>query len=171
MVHAFRRRLAMSTLKPFPQAGFLVALERVDTSSSRRLEAPLPGALSALLLSADGSGELTETATALVALLKAREITYRAAFQASLVADELRRYQKFAKPGQPSPHVVQMRQQQGAARQAGNNARQVLNVAAATFVRLAGIAVPPRLAIDVFISEWISRNIPTGDWPPTVSEA
>jgi hypothetical protein len=161
----------MSTLKPFPQAGFLAALERADTSASRRWDAPLPGPLSALLLSADGSDKLNDTATALVALLKAREGTYRAAFQAALVADELRRFQKFAKPGQPTPHVVQMRQQQAAARQAGNKARQLLNVTATSFVRQAGITVPPRLTIDVFISEWISRNIPTGDWPPTVSEA
>jgi hypothetical protein len=171
MVHVFRSRLVMATLKPFVQADFLSALERADTSASRRLEAPLPGTLSALLLSPSGSGELTTTATSLVALLKAREATHRAAFQTELAADELRRYQKFAKPGQPSPHVVQMRQQQAAARQASSQARQGLNVAAATFVRQANITVPPRLAIDVFISEWIDRNVPTGFAPPTDSEA
>jgi hypothetical protein len=159
----------MATLKPFPQAGFLAALDRADTSPSRRLASPPPAPLSTLLLSANG--ELTETATALVALLKAREATHRAAFQTELAADELRRYQKFAKPGQPSPHVVRMRQQQAAARQASSQARQGLNVAAATFVRQANITVPPRLAIDVFISEWIDRNVPTSFSPPTDSEA
>lgn len=161
----------MSTLKPFPQAGFLAALERADASASRRWEAPLPGPLSALLLSPDGSGMLTPTATALVALLKAREATHRAAFQTVLVADELRRYQKFAKPGQPSPHVVQMRQQQAAARQGGIHARQLLNVAAANFVRQADIAVPPRLALDVFIIEWINRHVPADFSPPPVVRA
>lgn len=160
----------MATLKPFPQAGFLAALERADTSASRRLEAPLPAPLSALLLSVDDSGELTTTATALVALLKAREAMLRAAFQTELAADELRRYQKFAKPGQPSPHVVHMRQQQAAARQASSQTRLALNVAAATFVRQAGITVPARMAIDVFISEWINRNVPTG-FAPTGNDA
>ena len=150
----------MSTQKPFPQAGFLAALQRADTSPSRRLEVPLSGTLGSLLLAADGGGELTEIAPALLALLKAREAAHSAVRQAALVADELRRYQKFAKPGQPSPQIVQIRQQQAAARQAGNKARQDLNVAAKTFVQQAGIAVPPRLTIDVFISEWITRNVP-----------
>lgn len=150
----------MSPQKPFPQAGFLAALERADSSASRRLDVPLPQPLAALLLSVDGGGELTDIAPALVTLLKAREAAHRAALQAALVADELRRYQKFAKPGQPSPQIVQVRQQQAAARQAGNKARQDLNVAAKTFVQQAGIAVPPRLTIDVFISEWITRNVP-----------
>ncbi len=160
----------MATMKPFPQAGFLAALERADTSASRRMQAPLPAPLSALLLSADGSGELTMSATSLVALLKAREAILRAAFQTGLAADELRRFQKYAKPGQPSPHVVQMRQQQAAARQASIQARQALNVAAANFVRQADITVPPRLAIDVFMSEWINRNVPTDFAPPADSE-
>ncbi len=155
----------MATPKPFPQAGFLVALERADSSATRRLEAPLPPSLSALLLSSEGGGLLSAAAPNLVALLKAREAMQRASFQTELAADELRRYQKFAKPGQPSPHVVQMRQQQAAARLASSQARQVLNVAAATFVRQADIRVPPRLAIDVFISEWINRNVPT-DFAP-----
>jgi hypothetical protein len=155
----------MATLKPFPQAGFLAALERADTAPVRRLDMPLPAPLSALLLTADGSAELTQAATTLVALLKAREAMLRAAFQTELAADALRRYQKFAKPGQPSPHVVQMRQQQAAARQASSQARQALNVVAATFVRQADLTVPPRLAIDVFISEWIDRNVPSSPGP------
>ncbi|MDQ6645722.1 MAG: hypothetical protein M3Y93_00620, partial [Pseudomonadota bacterium] len=104
----------MATPKPFPQAGFLAALERADMSATRRLDTPLPTPLSTLLLSADGSGELSAAAPTLVALLKAREAMQRASFQTELAADELRRYQKFAKPGQPSAHVVQMRKQQGA---------------------------------------------------------
>lgn len=156
----------MSTLKPFPQAGFLAALERADTSASRRWDAALPGPLSALLLSADGSGTLNDTARTLVALLKAREAMHRATYHVTLVADELRRYQKFAKPGQPSPHIVQIRQQQAAARLGSSQARQMLNVAAATFVREAHISVPPRLALDVFISEWINRHVPA-DLPPS----
>ena len=151
----------MATVKPFPQAGFLAMLARADASPTRQLDAPLPATLSTVLLSDDDSGTLTPAAATLVALLEAREATLRAAFQTELAADELRRYQKFAKPGQPSPHVVRMRQQQAAARQASSQARQALNVVAATFVRQAQITVPPRLAIDVFIAEWIDRNVPT----------
>ncbi|MDQ6647027.1 MAG: hypothetical protein M3Y93_07325, partial [Pseudomonadota bacterium] len=99
------------------------------------------------------------------------EAMQRASFQTELAADELRRYQKFAKPGQPSAHVVQMRKQQGAARLASSQARQVLNVAAASFVRQAAIKVPPRLTIDVFISEWINRNVPIDATPTTAGDA
>ncbi len=140
-------------------------------SATRRLDTPLPTPLSTLLLSADGSGELSAAAPTLVALLKAREAMQRASFQTELAADELRRYQKFAKPGQPSAHVVQMRKQQGAARLASSQARQVLNVAAASFVRQAAIKVPPRLTIDVFISEWINRNVPIDATPTTADYA
>lgn len=160
----------MATFKPFLQAGFLAALEHADMSASRRMESPLPAPLCSLLLSPDGSGQMTKTATALVALLKAREAMHRAAFQGELAADELRRYQKFAKPGQPSSHIVQVRQQQAAARLASIQARQTLNVAAATFVREANIIVPPRLALDIFISEWINRNVPVDSAPATDSE-
>ena len=72
-----------------------------------------------------------------------------------------RRYQKFSKPGQPSPHIVQLRQQQATARQASSRAKRALIQAAAALVRDAGIAVPARVALEVFITQWIDANVPT----------
>ena len=84
----------------------------------------------------------------------------QASFGTAVVADELRRYQKFAKPGQPSPHIVQLRQQQAAARQASSQSKQSFIKAAAAFVREVGIDVPQRVAIEVFITHWIDANVP-----------
>jgi hypothetical protein len=77
-----------------------------------------------------------------------------------VVADELRRYQKFAKPGQPSPHIVQLRQLQATARQASSQSKQSFIKAAAAFVREAGIDVPQRVALEAFITGWINANVP-----------
>ena len=84
----------------------------------------------------------------------------QASFETEVVADELRRYQKFARPGQPSPHIVQLRQQQGVARQATSQSKQSFIKAAAAFVREAGIEVPQRMALEVFITGWIDANVP-----------
>jgi hypothetical protein len=74
-------------------------------------------------------------------------------------------YQKFAKAGQPSAHIVQLRQQQAAARQAGSQARQAFIKAAAAFVRTAGIDVPPRVALERFVIDWLDANVPKGPLP------
>lgn len=84
----------------------------------------------------------------------------QASFDTTLAADELRRYQKFARPGQPSPHVVQLRQRQAAARQASSQSRQALIRAATAFVRQAGIEPPPRVTLEEFILHWIDSQLP-----------
>jgi hypothetical protein len=92
---------------------------------------------------------------ALHALLKASEAVHRAAVSTTQVADALRRDQKFVRPGQPSPHLVRLRQQQAAARQATNQARQAFIVAADGWVRVFGLTVPPRKSLEVFAQGWI----------------
>jgi len=150
----------MATKMPFPQAAFLNHLELPDASALLAAGEPLSPLLAQILLASNGTGELTKAAGDLIQLLKARKATLQAAFDTELVADELRRYQKFAKPGQPSPHIVQLRQQQAAARQASSQSKQSFIQAAAAFVRDAGIQVPQRVSLEVFITNWIDANVP-----------
>lgn len=128
----------MNTTAPFPYAGFLDALERSG---------------GATLVGAKASASLAP-------LLKAYKATLQAAFDTTLAADELRRYQKYAKPGKPSAHIVQLRQRQAAARQATSIARQSLIQAATVFVREADIEVPARMPLDAFIVGWIEGHVP-----------
>ena len=150
----------MATKMPFPQAAFLNCLELPDAPALLAAGASLSPLLARILLASDGTGELTKAAGDLIQLLKARKATLQASFDTELVADELRRYQKFAKPGQPSPHIVQLRQQQAAARQASSQSKQSFIQAAAAFVRDAGIQVPQRVSLEVFITNWIDANVP-----------
>lgn len=96
----------------------------------------------------------------LIRLLKAYKATLQAAHDTTLAADELRKFQKYAKPGQPSMHIVQLRQKQAAARQATNTAQQALIKAAAALVREANIDVPERVPLDEFIVAWIDDHVP-----------
>ncbi|WP_430391172.1 hypothetical protein [Dyella sp. 20L07] len=146
-------------MKPFPQADFLDYLERLGQLAPVA-DTPMPAALAGLLLMPDESKHLSPAGDAMILLLKTRKATLQAAFDTELAADELRRYQKYAKPGQPSPHIVQLRQKQAAARQATNVARQSYIKAATAFVREASITVPSRVALDEFISDWINTNVP-----------
>lgn len=151
----------MATLKPFPQAGFLHHLELLNESALPVADTQLPAPLARLLLAANGGGALTKAAAHVIELLHARKAILQAAFDTEQVADELRRYQKFAKPGQPSPHIVRLRQQQSAVRQASSLSKQAYIKAAAAFVREADIEVPPSMALQVFITRWIEANVPT----------
>jgi multidrug efflux pump subunit AcrA (membrane-fusion protein) len=144
-------------LKPFPHADFLNELEQSIASGTR--PTALPPALAHILLAKDDV-LATTAAMHLGHLLQARKAVLQAAHRTEQVADELRRYQKFAKPGRPSPHIVQLRQQQAAARQASSQSRQALIKAAAAFVREAGIELPQRLALEPFITGWIEANVP-----------
>lgn len=137
----------MTSSAPFPYAAFLADLQGANGSA----------ALARMLPKQGDADALTD---ALIALLQARKATLQAAFDTTLAADELRRYQKYAKPGKPSPHIVQLRQKQAAARQASNVSRQSLIKAANAFVREAGIDVPERVALDEFIIHWIDANVP-----------
>lgn len=150
-------RLPMATPKPFPHAGFLSELEHINASAPATT---LPPSLVRVPLVTENSGQPTPAATHLIQLLKARKAVLQASFGTEVVADELRRYQKFARPGQPSPHIVRLRQQQAAARQSSNQSRQSFIKAAAAFVREAGIEAPPRVTLEAFVIGWIEANVP-----------
>jgi hypothetical protein len=150
----------MAMQMPFPQAGFLNYLELISESRPQVTSATLSPLLARILLTSDGTGELTKATGHLIQLLKAKKATLQAAFDTELAADELRRYQKFAKPGQPSPHIVQLRQKQAAARQASSQSKLALIKAAAAFVRDAGIEVPERVALELYTTRWIDINVP-----------
>ncbi|QNK02881.1 hypothetical protein [Dyella telluris] len=122
---------------------------------------PYAGTLAALEQSGDAASLGLGTAALLIPVLKAYKATLQAAFDTTLAADELRKFQKYAKPGRPSAHIVQLRQRQAAARQATSIARQGLIKAAAAFVRDAGIHVPEKLPLDEFMVGWIAGNVPT----------
>ena len=156
----------MATQKPFPQAGFLRELELLVEAASGTSHASLPPALTHMLLSSDGSGAATQAAAHLIQLLKTRKAMLQAALDTELAADELRRYQKFSKPGQPSPHIVFLRQKQAGARHACNQSKQSFIKAAAAFVRDAGIKISPRVSLEVFATEWIDANVPA-EFPPS----
>jgi len=156
----------MTIKKPFLQAGFLDYLERLNESAPAIADIALPPPLAHILLAADNNGPLSKAGEHLITLLQARRAVRQAAFDTELAADELRRYQKFVKPGQPSPHIVGLRQKQAAARQATHVAKQSFVKAATAFVREAVIEVPQRLAIEVFIEHWIDANVPK-DFAPT----
>lgn len=157
----------MATPKLFPHAGFLSQLEHISVSAPQAATVPMPLLLTRLLLAADGTHRPTPAATQLLQLLKARKAMLQASFDTEVVADELRRYQKFARPGQPSPHIVQLRQQQAAARQASSQSRQSFIKAAAAFVRETGLEVPQRVALEAFIVHWIDANVPKDIVPAT----
>ena len=150
----------MATPKPFPHAGFLSRLEQITASAPLAAGTPMSPVLARMLLAADGTGQPTPAVAHLIQLLKAHKAMLQASFYTAVVADELRRYQKFAKPGQPSPHIVQLRQQQAAVRQSSSRSKQSFIKAAAAFARKVGIDVPQRVAIEVFITNWIDANVP-----------
>ena len=151
----------MATATSFPHAGFLRELEHSGAGIPLVAAAALSPSLARVLFPAEGALS-TSVVADLIELLKARRAVLQAALDGQLVADALRRYQKFAKPGQPSAHIVQLRQQQAAARQAGSQARQAFIKAATAFVRTAGIDVPPRVALERFVIEWLDANVPKG---------
>ncbi len=153
----------MATPKPFPHAGFLRDLEHASAAVPLVSATPLPPLLAHIVRSTE-VGQPTPVAADLIELLKARKAVVQASLNGERVADALRRYQKFAKPGQPSAHIVQLRQQQAAARQAGSQARQAF-IKAAAFVRTAGIEVPARVALERFVIEWLDANVPKGPLP------
>ena len=157
----------MATKKPFPQAGFLNHLELLDGSAALVADPAWSPLLVRVLFTSGGAGEPTKAAGSLIQLLRARQATLQTSFDTEQVADELRRYQKFAKPGQPSPHIVQLRQQQGAARQAASLSKQSFIRAAAAFVRDAGIEVPERVALELYVTKWIDANVPADFVPAT----
>jgi DNA-binding phage protein len=96
-----------------------------------------------------------ESIALLVHAAKARDGMERAARDITLAADELRRYAKFSKPGQPSVHIVQLRQKQATARMDAVRAKQAFLQASQAFVHAAGLTVPPRVTLEAFMQPWL----------------
>jgi hypothetical protein len=136
----------------FREAGFLALLEKATGIPA---DFPVP-----VLSEGSNPRALNEAGQWLVQLLKAHEAETRAARDTEVAADELRRYQKFARPGQPTAHIVQLRQQQAAARQASARSRQAFLKAAMEFTRAASLTKSPRMTLDAFIHAWIDANVP-----------
>lgn len=150
--------MASSTTVVF--SDFLHRLETLARSGTATGDPSMQAFFSRLHATADDDGALPAALPALIALLKARQAMLASAATTERVADELRRFQKFAKHGQPSPHIVQLRQQQAAARQASSQSRQRFNQTTTAFVRDAGIAIPPRVSLEAFLIRWIELNVP-----------
>lgn len=149
----------MATPKPFHHAGLVQQLEQFLAGGG--CPASWPAALVGILRTDGDDARPSPAASQLLPLLRARQAVLKAGLDNEQVADTLRRYQKFAKPGQPSPHIVQLRQQQATARQASSQSRQSLIQAAAAFVREAGLVTPPRMALEAFIIGWMDASLPT----------
>jgi hypothetical protein len=154
----------VNTSACFPHADFLRQLETFGAAACASARTPLPAPLVRALMAVDRTGQAT-TAALLIQLLKARAAALQASRDTDAVADALRRYQKFARPGQPSPHIVQLRQQQAAARRASSQSRQSFVAAAAAFVREAAIEVPQRVALEAFVIGWIETHVPKAPLP------
>lgn len=103
--------------------------------------------------------DLTPDAAALLAqAVEAKFALDRAARDTALAADELRRYAKFSKPGQPSAHIVQLRQKQAAARMDSARSKQAFLKASQAFVHTAGLTVPPRVTLEAFMQPWLTAS-------------
>ena len=108
----------------------------------------------------DAAG-LTPAGRWLVQALKGQAAMARAARDTALAADELRKFQKFARPGQPSAHIVQLRQKQALARQSSARAKQAFVKASMEFARTLPLEVPVRVSLDEAVSAWIVAHVPT----------
>ncbi|WP_369937184.1 hypothetical protein [Xanthomonas tesorieronis] len=148
----------MATDTVFAQADFLDRLQRLDPSAAGLADAAIPPLL---IASADPAApwRLSDTGQWLLRALQARRALLHAAHATTLSADALRRDQKFAPPGRPSLHLVQLRQQQAAAQQATRRAKQDFAQAAAGFVRSAGLAPATKLSLSDFLQRWIDRHV------------
>lgn len=148
----------MATDPNFPQAEFLAQLQRVDPSAASIADTAIPPLL---IATSDPAApwQLSDTGQWLLQVLQARQALLQAAHATTLSADALRRDQKFAPPGRPSLHIVQLRQQQAAAQQATRRAKQAFAHAAAGFARSAALSPPPRQALGEFVQRWIDRHV------------
>jgi hypothetical protein len=104
--------------------------------------------------------DLSPEASALLAqAVEARNAMDRAARDTTVAADELRRYAKFSKPGQPSAHIVQLRQKQAAARMDSARAKQAFLKASQAFVHVAGLSPPPRTPLETYMQQWLQPSL------------
>ncbi|WP_313439382.1 hypothetical protein [Stenotrophomonas sp.] len=88
-------------------------------------------------------------------LLEAEHRFLQAEFEVAQVADVLRRDQKYAPVGRPSVHIVQLRKQQAATKQAALIARNVVAQAAQTFVRVSGMTVKAKQSPSDACAAWL----------------
>ncbi|MET7141693.1 hypothetical protein M3S04_00140 [Xanthomonas sp. PPL139] len=148
----------MATIPSASQTAFHARLRALDPSAAAIAGAAIPS----LLVPAHDDAtalELSDSGRWLLQVLDALDALHQATQATSLSADALRRDQKFAPPGRPSLHLVQLRQQQAAAQQALRRANQALAQAAAGFVRSAGLTPPPRTGPVAFVQGWIARHL------------
>lgn len=110
------------------------------------------------MFAAEGEA-LTAAGSALEQLLLAGESQLKADSDVGLVADELRRYQKFAPPGRPSVQIVQLRRQQSTVQQAQRIARQAFIRNADGFARAIGLDVPQKLGVVETVMRWLRTNL------------
>ncbi|WP_057626949.1 hypothetical protein [Stenotrophomonas terrae] len=102
---------------------------------------------------------LTAAGQALELLLLAGEHLLKADTDVGLVADELRRFQKFAPPGRPSVQIVQLRRQQSTVQQAQRVARQAFIRNADSFARAIALEVPQKLGVVETVMRWLRANL------------
>lgn len=88
-------------------------------------------------------------------LLEAEHRFLQAEFEVAQVADVLRRDQKYAPVGRPSVHIVQLRKQQAATKQAALIARNVVAQAAQTFARVSGMTVKAKQSPSDACAAWL----------------
>jgi hypothetical protein len=99
----------------------------------------------------------TTPAPAVLALAHAYAALLKAQGEMDSVADELRKYQKYAVPGKPSLQIVQLRKQQAATKQAALIARQGYAQATHVFLRETGVVVPSRRTPTDFTALWLGK--------------
>lgn len=124
---------------------------------AERADPALDAALNALAPSV--AGNVAPLRAALVPLAQAQIALVRATLDIGLVADELRRYQKYAAPGKPSLQIVQLRKQQAAVKQASLIARQGYAQATHAFLRDSGLTAPARRVPTDFTTAWLGKVV------------
>jgi len=124
---------------------------------AERADPALDAALAAL---APSVGEnIPPLRAALVPLARAQLALVVANGDIELVADELRRYQKYAMPGKPSLQIVQLRKQQATVKQAALIARQNYAQATHAFLRESGLTAPARRTPTDFTTLWLGKVV------------
>ncbi|MGH8054837.1 MAG: hypothetical protein ACREP4_13050 [Stenotrophomonas sp.] len=103
--------------------------------------------------------ELTEAGRSLELLLQAGQAFAQSDVDVGLVADELRRFQKFAPPGRPSVQIVQLRRQQSTVQQAQRMARQAFIRQADAFARALPLVVPAKLGLVTTVERWLQAKL------------
>jgi len=125
-------------------ADLIARLERADAGLEATLAAAAPQAA-------------VPVREAVLPLARAQLALLQANADITLVADELRRYQKYALPGKPSLQIVQLRKQQGAVKQTALIARQNFAQATHSFLRESGLTAPARRLPTDFASGWLVK--------------